>query len=449
MENAELIKDDKNKKALFDLISSYESRDGTDLSNFEDMPVLFNGLKTSSFGFSSEFHKNPFFELKKIAMDKNKEWGDRTQAVRYMQRIPHIERDKNCIEATISIVSDYQYHFRDRFHFFSNNEKIIKLSYEIVNALHKYVYENFETLSPHKIPLIYKILSAQHALTQFPIGTYDIDGVQTFLLDIAMDKDVSIEYRSECADILDRTGYYEYKKLGRKIINELGDLYNENKRQTIYSNMQNVHNETITKKIIETLRYLMSDVKDNNRHTGEIYEMIVEHTKDDKERGEQINKSLQRILIDTSRYEGLTMVDILLLVWNKICSSKDKYQMENRLLEELYDMYKTCSSGHLSRIINILSGFYDEIQPVKISFSDQLKSNVFARYTSYMKTLGQHEQDNIITEMLEDKKPTIEEFMFSYSPKDELRDEFVPEYMTEELFDEVFSVAEKTFFGYN
>lgn len=440
--------DDSKKEALFHDIAEKELKNGIDISSFDNMPFLFHGLKTSMFGFSSSIHENPFFEIKKIAMNREVSWEDRTQAVRYMQKIPHIYRDSNCIEATLSIVTDEQYPFENRFHFFSNNEKIIKLNYEIVNACHKYVYENFDKMTNKHIPLIYKILSAQHILTQFPIGTYDSYELQEFLLNIAKDETAEINYRAECADILERAGYDKYKQFGRDIIHDLGQMYTENKKRTIYTNLQNVHDTTVTKKIIDTLRQLMSTVY-TERHTGEIYERIVSLTQNDSRR-DSIIDSFQRILIDTSRYETLTMVDILLLVWEKICSSENRSELELRMLDELHEMDKTCSSGHLTRLMNILSGFFDEIQPVRISFAEQLRTNVFARYSVAIRTLSQFEQDMILKEMTEetDYKPTIEDLKTSLSPEYELYDEFVPTYLTEEEFNRVFSRSEKDFFGY-
>ena len=448
----ELIKDDGVKGQLFESVANTEfnsvsslSSKGFDGSSFENMPLLFNGLSTNMFGYSSNLHKNPFFKIKEIAMDKSKSWDDRTGAIRYMQKIPHIKRDVNCIEAAISIVSDSQYLFEHRYHFFSNNEKLIKLNYEIVNDCHKYVYKNFDSMGG-KLPLIYKILSAQYALTQFPYDSFCIEDVQLFLVSIAKDINVEINYRAECADILDRAGYGEYKNIGRNIIEELGDLYNENKKRTIYTNLQNVHDTTVNKKVIDTLRQLIQTVT-TDRNSGEIYERLVQLTgnKYDKEK---IIESFQRIIIDTSRYEGLPMCDIMMLIWEKICTSENKEELEYRLIDELFEMHKTCSTGHLSRLINILSGFYSDIQPIKISFCDQLRSNVFARYTTAIKSLNNQQQDLIVQEMLLKDKSMIEEVKFSYSPKEELQDEFVPEYMTLEEFNSTYDKAENDFFGY-
>lgn len=445
--DGENIVDEKRKRDVFDSIYSKESGE-LDISSFDNLPYLFCGLDTSSFG-STLKDKNPFFTIKGIAMDDSQSWNDRTTAVRYMQRIPHKDRYSNCIEATKSIVSDKKYSFRDRYHFFSNNERLIKLDYEIVNALHVYIYEMKDTVE--MVPVIYKILSAQHILTQFPIGTYDIDGVQRFLQGIGMNENEQIVYRAECADILSRVGYGNYKQIGDDIISKLGDLYNENKSMTIYSNLQNVHDNSINASIVESLRNLLSSTTVNEeRHTGEIYEYIVsKKSQYDSEYIDKVVESLQRIVIDTSRYEGYTIHDILLCVWQKIIDSPHKDEMCKRLIDELYDMYSTCSTGHLSRIINCLSGFIDSGVKVSISVEDQLKSNIFSRYTSLLRTLSEDVRDDLVNEMSSNDrdKPLVGEFIFSYSLYDELFEEFVPEYLDSESFKKLYYLYENTFFN--
>lgn len=428
-----------------------------EISSFENMPILFAGINTSTFGLSSYKVKNPFLKLADVAKNPKTSWEDRTQAIRYMQRIPHIHRDKHCIESSISIITDEQYPLESRYHFFSNNEKIIKLDYEIVNACHLYFFFNFEKF---RSPLLYRILSAQYLLTQFPLGTYDMEGVQSFLLSVARDTNVEINYRAECADILDRAGYGEAKDIGTQTIIELGELYTDNKRKTIYTNMQNVHDISVTKQVIDTLRNLIKQTT-TERNSEEVYHSITDinkHYKGDEDRGtedllkkrEAVIETFQRIIIDTSRYEGLPMSEIMMLVWEKIATSENRLELEKRLVDEMYEMHKTCSTGHLSRLINVLSGFYDDIQPVKISYKEQLRSNVFARLTSYIRSLGQHEQDEITNEMTSEQKPSIEDFLFSYSPRDELYEEFVTGgYVTNNEFEEVYKKSERDFFGYS
>lgn len=443
------LKMENEHKQLFDTINHFETNYGVDFSSFDFMPALFNGLQTSSFGYSSNKKKNPFFKLAEISKDKSLSWEDRTQAIRYMQRIPHINRSEYCIDCSIELILDDTFPLRNRYHFFSNNEKIIKLDYDIVNACHHYYF-----LNPDKFngPLVYRILSAQYLLTQFPIRTYDDESVQQFLYDIATDKENEVHYRAECADILSRVGYDKYREMGDKVLTELGTslTVDKDKLFTIYSNAQNVHDPTITKKILEGLQYLVATVVPKC-HSGEVFEILKDRLKDTKYDSirDKTIESFQRVIIDTSRYEGLNMCEIMLFVWEKIIHSPNKEELIDRFIEELSEMNNSCSSGHITRLLNVLSGFFEDIKPVQISYEEQLKSNVFGRYTNVLRTLDEKMRDDVLREMSEDNKPTCDEVIFSYSPKEELYEEFVGgEYMTSETFEKCYNKAEKDFFGY-
>lgn len=408
-------------------------------SSFLDMPPVYLNIDTKSFGNS---RSNPFFEIKKRVLDSKNTFEDRTQGLRYMQRIPHIKRSPNCIECALSILNDDQYPIRDRYVFFANNDKYVKLDYDIVNACHKYFFNNFDT--KFKTPLEYKILSAQYLLTQHCENQNDIDEVQNFLIELSIDKDSQINYRAECADILSRAGYGDVREVGHQVIRELGSLYEVNKRTTIYSNLENVHDSTITEQLLNSLKSLITSVT-TTKNAGDIYDRLAELTKHD-ERADTILKSFQRIVIDTAKYENLNVCDIMCLVWQKIITSSSKHELEKRFVEELYEMYNTCSSGHLSRLLNILSGFFEDITPVKISYNQQLRSNVFARLSFYMKSLSQDIQDQLVKEMTSEDKSTIEEFIISYDPKDELQKEF-KEYIDKNEFDNCYKKALNDFFG--
>lgn len=437
------IEEEKNKELLREIATLdssvvYKTIE-EETASFDNMPSVFLGLATKTFGNSIN---NPFFELMEKVMNKDTSFEDRTQGLRYMQRIPHIKREKNCIKCALEILNDDRYPIFDRFKFFANNDKFVKLDYDIVNACHKYFFENFD--QKFKTPLEYKILSSQYLLTQYSLTLKDIEDIQSFLISIAKDKNVPINYRAECADVLSRAGYNNAKDIGNEVIEELGSLYSINKRNTIYSNLQNVHDTTITKQLLECLSSLIQTIVPT-KHAGEIYEILVELTKRD-ERSETIIKSFQRILIDTARYENITMCDIMCLVWEKIHTSDNRIELEKRFIDELFEMYDTCSSGHLSRLLNILSGFFEDITPLKISYDQQLRSNIFAHYTLSLKSLSLDIQNDITEEMTSEYKPTILEFIFSYSPEKDLFEEF-KEFINKEDYDKIYKKAECDFFG--
>jgi hypothetical protein len=89
--------------------------------------------------------------------------------------------------------------------------------------------------------------------------------------------------------------------------------------------------------------------------------------------------SLNRIQIDRVLYSKFnqTLSNILLKVYSYISANEHKDEMMKRLLEELYEMAHTCSTGFATRICNTISGFGD--LSVRISFEDQVVSNYVAR----------------------------------------------------------------------
>jgi hypothetical protein len=181
---------------------------------------------------------------------------------------------------------------------------------------------------------------------------------------------------------------------------------------------------------MNTLRELIQIVKIGKRNSGEVLETIRDkYSYIEKDRMEKIMSSLERIMIDTAKYEMLNMSDILVLVWEYICQSEHKDELEKRLLQELEDMDQTCSTGHLSRILNILSGYFSE-NVVQITLKDQLRSNIFARYTKLIKMLPEYTQEKINNELASSEtieKDTIKIFLLDFNIEEVLYKEFVNE----------------------
>ena len=158
-------------------------------------------------------------------------------------------------------------------------------------------------------------------------------------------------------------------------------------------------------------------------------------------------------MIDTSRFEyELSLSDILILIWNKIKSSKDKDEMEKRLIEELTDMNGLCATGHLSRLINVMSGFYEGV--IKISYKDQIKTYVYRHYNKVLET--HPDQEIILDEMTEDsdkggsddKKTNILKMIEISNNKEELYNEFVTSgLISENEFNEHYKYAVNSYCG--
>ncbi len=159
--------------------------------------------------------------------------------------------------------------------------------------------------------------------------------------------------------------------------------------------------------------------------------------------------SFNRLIIDTAKYEGYSIIDVLLAVWKIIEKSDNKQSLYVRFLEELFEMDETCSSGHLSRVINVISGFNLINDHVKISFNEQVRNNVFARLNVSLKGMSKSDQDEILNQMTESKKDLLDEFIMAYEPRDELVEEFVTtgKHISLDEFEKIYKKAIQDYCG--
>jgi len=466
MENNDDYVELSNKTVLNNFFNLISENEKFDMASFDYLPNYFHNLDTKLFGSSNN---NNFLKLCDIAKNLNINYNDRFQAIRYLQRIPYNNKYKFINECMDVILNDYTIPFNERYLFFSNNERIIKLDYEILNYCHLLICRNiFDNNLPDLIgcSLFYKILSCQYILSHIPNDLYNCFKIQNYLLDIANDETTGINYRSECSDILYRLGYLilspkiiNYKDLGLKCINKLGSLYVNNKISTIYTNSQNVHEESINTIIINNLKYLIDNTFIDNLNTGKIYDDIINtnyYKSLNKDVQYKIINSFQRLILDGAKYEGKTMLDITLLVYTNIINNnlwlKDlsniTQELQIRFIQELIDMDETCSSGHISRLINILNGYVNFKNTNNIGIIPQLKSNIYARLTRNLKDFAGNNYNDIICEMTNDTKPLIDEFLNRFSPYDELKNEFVDKYIPLQEFNKIFNECINDYFGY-
>lgn len=436
----------------------------------------FMGISISSMGTSNRRHKNPFLKLKNIAMDETKEPEDRMQAVRYMNKIPHVDMVRHTVEAAMSIVSNDDVPIGQRYFFFSNTEKYIRLESHVIQQCHF----NFFKMSRGRTeyPLIHRLMSANFIYTTVAIGEDVWQDAREFIISLALDENETVHIRSEAADILCRRIVHIDCITGEKVIAELGLLYGDDKVNTIYTNAQNVHDETITESVMNAIRTLAAEKKrierelrirnpDVNSFSGAalglgnvvtselIYtklSSLLKGKKDDDYKN-SVFAAFGHIIVYPAKYEGLCLSDILILVWGKIQLQKDdvRTELEQRLIEELHDMNETCGSGYVTRLVNILSGYIDDAQlSIRMSITEQLKSNVLARLSSNLKYMSQTDQDIILEEIATDSsdKEYAKEFVESCDVRDELWSEFVGGgFIQSEMFETVYDKCVNNFLG--
>ena len=427
----------------------------SELSSFEYMPQKFLGINTSLFGTTNlklyptiknedgeDIKVHPFIILKQKALDSSINYTDRIQAIRYMARIPYKDFIKHCIEASIGILEDDSIDPYEKFFFYANNDKYIKLEDNIVHALHP-VY--FKEARLKNYPLEVTLLAARYIFINYAYDSDDRMDVLEYILNIADDKNETVYARAECADMLANFGEGNEVFFGKKIMEELGTLYDESLHKTIYTNAQNVHSETIQEsiiKIIRSLRKEFSNIKSvqTQKYTLEDIQKQLEDVMS-KEEKRDLSPFFFRVMTDPSRYERLSLADILILVYYKIQTFSDdiKQTCIKRLFEEVKETDNTCTTGYLSRIINVLSGFVEgEEFSMRIDPKDELRSAVFARVHAKIRSLPDQLRNDILESVSGDDKSMFDEFIEYYSPEEELWNEY-KEIMKEEDFKTIYN----------
>lgn len=300
------------------------------------------------------------------------------------------------------------------------------------------VYQYVQLYASDLTKIEYAILASQLLLNK---NTKKEELTQLFLSVVD-----SVEYNKK-ADIYDLLYTYADEKdqeIYRKKIRELGSSDN------FYENKQNVHNVDMTNlnKILDKLesyhdekymfedieKYIISLVESLNINIKDIDEIKVSNM---SEQLHKVKHSLTRIFLDKVKYcDKYTAQRIFLNMFALIQTSEFKYELEKRMVEELIDMAFTCTSGHILKIINITTGFIEDIG-ITLSFREEI--NVLIKKKIIDLILSSEEYDEILIELGESSlnKPKYNEFYRKnlMNVIDELKKIYVPMYVKDDEFD--------------
>lgn len=137
----------------------------------------------------------------------------------------------------------------------------------------------------------------------------------------------------------------------------------------IYGNTQNVHDSTVQRHFFRSVQNLLQD---------QTKEVIMENvfTLIDRENIE----SLRRYLRDPTPFSragddnvifSISYNDLFVRVWNRIQDHPNRDDILIRLNEELLESNGKCFVGRLTRLVNVLVGYYDDIT-IGISDTDRI-----------------------------------------------------------------------------
>jgi hypothetical protein len=293
----------------------------------------------------------------------------------------------------------------------------------------------------------YRILAGQYLLQKCN-SEIDVEKIENLLLSFA--QDISMEYnlRADSADVLLQVGSDNAKKSAKDVIMHLG--VGTNNILTLYDNAQNVHTREVEESVLQALEFLQTFELMKNKGKVITVDFVESKINDDIpiEKAEKIKVSFNRIIMDRALYSkyNCTLTHILLQIWTYLTGHKNEAEIKKRLVEELYDMAGTCSSGFASRLVNTISGFGDF--SMKISWRDQITANLTGRLNAKIRDMDNLTlQEKVLEEMTipsdnyELRKHFLKFFRRNMpSIREEMYQEF-KEYITDQEYDLYFRTA--------
>ena len=199
------------------------------------------------------------------------------------------------------------------------------------------------------------------------------------------------------------------RNLELNLIPEQEQLNHNGKIMTVYRDSQNVHSNKLNDSVLKACVYLMEIEKPNGFNPAEVLSNLCEISPNHHE---IISKVLERIEIDTSRFKCgenmFSLYDIFSSLWSYIKKHEYCSDLYKRLVEEMTSMTKYCTTGHISRFINVLQGYTDDKKlSIVISDEQQIKAVVY----NYLDTEMRNAPDEITDAMISSDKAPFYDFI--------------------------------------
>ena len=184
--------------------------------------------------------------------------------------------------------------------------------------------------------------------------------------------------KAEIADLFTKLRDERLVELGRRWIQILGTRNNvqgqKTMRANIYVHGQNVHSTGIESSAIKTL------LNFGQSSVGITPYEAIKQIRRKYNRNINISKSLDRILIDTAQFSAnnMRLRDVLNHVWSRIQKHPERDELYKRLGQELEDSAGVCSTGYLTRLVNVLAT-YDNDVVIAFSYADEIYASLRTR----------------------------------------------------------------------
>lgn len=220
--------------------------------------------------------------------------------------------------------------------------------------------------------------------------------------------EVSIYTKMEIADIFLINDRIER---GNEMLNTLRELevnliqnpidnmtINQERIKTVYNDSQNVHSSNLNESVLKACVSLM-EIEHPGGFNSEKVKLILQEIS--PEYKDIINTVLERIEIDTSRFKWKDNIfglhDVFSSLWKYINKHSSSDELYKRLIEEMVAMTKYCTTGHISRFINVIQGYTDD-EKLSVHISDE--QQIRAVIGHYLDTMLMNAGDDIADSMI-------------------------------------------------
>jgi len=173
----------------------------------------------------------------------------------------------------------------------------------------------------------------------------------------------------------------------------------------VYSDGQNIHNSSIQKSFGNSLGNLL---KDKNKMT---LDECKKHILECDELEEPVKRELLNYCDDETEH-GVYLVkfdEVFQYVISRIVRHSESIEMFKILNEEIKDTICKCFTGRMTRLVNVLNGFYDDIS-IQIGSNEQI-SNIIVMLKEKYEGDELVKQVRLAMEEREYDNETIEEWL--------------------------------------
>jgi len=146
----------------------------------------------------------------------------------------------------------------------------------------------------------------------------------------------------------------------------------------VYSDGQNIHNFTIQKSFRNSLGNLLKD--ENTLSLEECKKHVIECS----ELEEQVKRELLNYCDDETEHSVYLVKfdEVFQYVISRIVRHSDSNEMFKILNEEIKDTICKCFTGRMTRLVNVLNGFYDDIT-IQIGSNEQISNIILMLQGKY------------------------------------------------------------------